>query len=526
MNKLLKLLLVAVFLNALVWIIIVPVWQYPDEQAHFAQVQYIAEKGNVIGDYKALETSQEVALSEKILGTERDGNGNNSFTYHPEHKIQYTQNLFGDREKEISNLSKSTRSQLVKTEATQNPPLYYQVGSLVYKLFSSGNLFDRVYAIRIMSALTFIGTIIVSYKTGRLIWNGEILPLSLASIVAFTPMLVFSSTGILPDPLTNFLFSLFIFICLKMIKNGFSFTKLIYALIVIILGAQTRQNFLITLFILPFPLLYSLIADKKSRPKIILSIAIGAIALYIASYFVPFLVFLKNFDFPESSGHHPQNPLYHLTVLEHVQWTLAHTFREVWPWYWGIYKWLSLSLPHVTYQIINRLTLVSAAGIIIWLVRIFKRKEFKKGIPILFVAACALIYFSMLTTFDYFFRKNNGYSFGVQGRYLFPVVIAHMALLLLGFWQLLSLLPRKYARFGLLAIVVTFFVFNLLSQFIVASSYYDTGSIQTFILQASQYKPAIIKGNAILLMIFLSVTFQLIFLWSYGTYIIRKHESR
>ncbi len=44
-----KYLLVAAFANALVWIILVPIWQYPDEQAHFSQVQNIAEIGKVPG---------------------------------------------------------------------------------------------------------------------------------------------------------------------------------------------------------------------------------------------------------------------------------------------------------------------------------------------------------------------------------------------------------------------------------------------------------------------------------------------
>ena len=124
MNSLFKLLLVAAFFNALSWIILIPLWQYPDEQAHFAQVQYIAEISGKPQNNQSFDTSYEVAISEKILGTERDDLGNNKYTYHPEYKPDYSTGLYGPYEKEITSLPKSARSQLVKDEATLNPPLY------------------------------------------------------------------------------------------------------------------------------------------------------------------------------------------------------------------------------------------------------------------------------------------------------------------------------------------------------------------------------------------------------------------
>ena len=97
MIRVVRLLFVAVFLNALSWIILIPIWQYPDEQAHFAQVQDIAEIGQ--SPVNKFDTSHEIALSEEILGTDRDSAGNNKFTYHPEYKIDYSGNYYGPFEK-------------------------------------------------------------------------------------------------------------------------------------------------------------------------------------------------------------------------------------------------------------------------------------------------------------------------------------------------------------------------------------------------------------------------------------------
>jgi len=153
-KRLVRLLIVTAFFNALSWIILIPVWQYPDEQAHFAQVQDVAEIGKV--PPASLDTSYEIALSEEILGTSRDGFGNNKYTYHPEYKIEYSSNLNGPHEATIVNLPRSARYGLVKSESTRNPPLYYFLSSIVYKIFTNANLFSRIYAVRFVSVIFYL----------------------------------------------------------------------------------------------------------------------------------------------------------------------------------------------------------------------------------------------------------------------------------------------------------------------------------------------------------------------------------
>lgn len=525
MNRLLKLLIVAAFLNALSWIIIIPIWQYPDEQAHFAQVQFIAEIGNIEYSKRALDTSYEVALSEKILKTERDGFGNNSFTYHPEFKLPYQESLYGINEDKIVNLPQSARSQMVKREATLNPPLYYNLAALVYKMFSSGSLFSRVLAIRLMSALIFLGTIIVAYKIGQLLFKDKILPIALAAIVSSKPMLVFASTGVLPDTLVNFLFSLFILISLQIIARGWTYKKVFLLLVVIALGAATRQNFLISLFILPLVLVQQIITNPKARRSIIVSIIIFSVVLFIASFFVPALDFIHRLDYPESSRKIPNNPLANLSYFDHLIWTLKHSIAEVWPWYWGVYKWLSLTLPPLVYQIINRLIPLAALGLLIYTIKILKKRSKKEISNLFFLSAALVIYFLVLTTFDYLYRKNNGFSFGIQGRYFFPVVVPTLALVLIGATTLGQTFLKTYAKFIPLALVVLFVTFNIFSLSFLASSYYDTSSLAIFINQVSQYKPLVVKGLPLVIILVANLTSLALFLFSFAKYIIVLNES-
>lgn len=526
MSSLLRLLIIAAFLNALSWVILIPVWQYPDEQAHFAQVQYIAEIGGIPQNNRSHDTSFEVAISEKILGTERDDLGNNKFTYHPQFKLNYSNTTIGPDEEIITSLPESAKSQMVKNEATLNPPLYYSLAASVYKVFSRESLFTRVLAVRIMSAIIFLGIIIVAYKIGQLIFaKDKILPIALAAIVATKPMLVFSSTGVLPDTLVIFLFSLFILAGLSIISKGWTFGKIFLLITILILGAATRQNFLISLFILPLVFLYQVVINVKARTKIIISISILIVILFIASYFIPALDFIHRFDYPESSRKIRDNPLWNLTFFDHLTWTLRHSITEVWPWYWGVYKWLSLTLPPIVYQIINRVIPLAIVGVGIRTLIIVKRKDWRNGTWLFFFIVTITVYFLAITTFDFLYRRNNGFSFGIQGRYFFPVIIPVLALILTGISRIFEMFSQNIVKFGTFLFVFAFFIFNDFSLAYVSSSYYLTFDLEIFVKHASQYKPELFKGNIILVIIALAIIFQTIFLANFWRFIIRTGEA-
>ena len=79
------------------WTAAVPVFHTPDEQAHFAQLEYMAEN-HVDSVSSPNNLSREIAVSEELLGTRRNDMGNNKFTYHPEYKIEYTNSFLGKYE--------------------------------------------------------------------------------------------------------------------------------------------------------------------------------------------------------------------------------------------------------------------------------------------------------------------------------------------------------------------------------------------------------------------------------------------
>jgi len=514
---------VAAFFNALSWIILIPVWQYPDEQAHFAQVQDIAEIGEV--PPATLDTSYEISLSEEILGTSRDGFGNNKYTYHPEYKLEYTQNYFGIREQEILQLPKSSRTELVKREATVNPPLYYILGASIYKLFGNGSLLTRVYAVRMMSAVIFITTIYFSFQIGKLIFaKSQFLPIIIASLVAFKPMLVFASTGVLPDTLTNLLFSLIIYMSLQIILKGFSPKILGLSALIVFMGFLTRQQFSISILIIFLAIIFRIIIYPKYIKQIAVLILATSLTYYLLSLNTSVPI-LSNFRFQED----PLSALNMVSISSFAQftfWTMKHTVSEVLPWYWGVYRWLSLTLPAFVYQIINRLLILSFLGILVRFISVAKNRQFTKtDLTILFLIVSSLVYFLTISIGDYLFHLKYGYSFGIQGRYFFPLVVAHLSIILFGFWTIVEFLFKRKARYFLILILILVIIFNDFTLFNVSSSFYENSNIAKFIIQASQYKPILFKGYTILTIITLNLISQIVLVYLLTEKLIKSKNS-
>jgi len=518
-------LLTAVFFNLLAWQLIIPIWHFPDEQAHFGQVAFRAEHGRV-QRYHELSTNREIVISEEILGTKRDGLGNNNFTYHPEYKIPYSINLDGLNEYQIEQLNNSReRRTEVLEEATRYPLLYYYLASKIYNLFGAGDLFTRVYAVRFFSILIFIATTLIIFATSKLVFSKNFfLQISLTSIVAFLPMYVFASSGVSSDGLFNLLFALSIYLIAKNLFVKWNLKNTVFLAVIIIAGIATKIQFQIIWLLILYALFVIFLRFQLSRKLIFL----GSIALAfpIILIVINFLYFVTN-DYgspqlrqlirlpiiPETSAGSTLSPIAQMTLTSHFILTVKRTLSETLPWYFGVYKWLSLTLPPFIYQIINRILVLSLLGILVSIFKVIRQQKFDQQTKVLiFLAYSAVSYFGALTLFDWLFYKYHGFYFGIQGRYFFPTIIAHIGLVFVG---LLTLSPESFKKWAATILVIATIIFNYFSLFWIASHYYDTSSINTFILQASQYKPEIFKGSAFVLILLFSLIFMSFFLIDY-----------
>jgi len=478
--------------KGIVWAGIVPLWHFPDEQAHFAQVQNYAEFGKKHYWDEQGTTSQEIAISEELLGTLRNKQGRNRFTHHPEYNLFYTDGFIGKDEEEIKSFPQEFRKEMAINEATSYPPLYYFLASRFYLLVKPFNFFIRVFTTRLFSVLTTVATVWLVYKIGRLVFEKKTLAAALGVLVSFQPMFAFVGSGVSSDTLFNFFFTLFIYASLLVFEKA-SFKALLYLILSIVGGLLTKQQMAVALLLLPFVLGVSFYKKLKARRRKFFSKKTIVILLAV---FLLILAGLKYGEIKVIAGFikaGKDSTLKDLNLVDHLIWTLRHTIAEVLPWYWGVFKWLGVVLPRWANRVQMRILALAVLGLLIWPVKIIRRRRTeKKDWQVGFLALASIAYLMAVTLWDWQFRKAYGFSFGIQGRYFFPAISAHMALILFGLTQLI---PKKLKKWLVFLLFVWWAILLHIGLCTVLKSYYQLWPLNTLWFQLSQYKPFWFKAQ-------------------------------
>ena len=137
--------LVAV-LNAAAWSLVTPIFQAPDETAHAAYAQYVAERGRPpTGDPGLKAASQEQRRLMRTLGFKQ-----------VEFRLDNRPLTTAADRKRIRRVAEGPNERQGEggyNFATNNPPLYYALEAVVYHASPSSNLTDRIHLMRLFSAL-------------------------------------------------------------------------------------------------------------------------------------------------------------------------------------------------------------------------------------------------------------------------------------------------------------------------------------------------------------------------------------
>lgn len=498
-NKILIILIVAVVIKQLTWIGLTPLWHFPDEQAHFGQIAYFAENdkreaGN--------DLTYEIYLSEIILQTNRNWAGNNRYTYNPKYNIPYTDSYIGRGEETIKNLPVEKRGDMVKIESTFYPPAYYLIPTYIYKIFYSTDLFTRVFLVRISNILYSVLITIIAFKIFTDVFKKRLYVLVATLVLVFQPMFSFVQAGINSDNLFNLLFMISIFLSIKVLQNGMKI-KYYFGIILLFLVTLYTKPQAYFLFI-PFSLLifYFLIIMKSWK------IFISMILLTLATFSPIILRAIKGVQFLPDIGFNNSH-LLEISVGNHFIWSLKHTYREVLPWFWGVFRWLSFTLPRMVNRVLNYFVLFSVMGVIIYIFKAIKKRKLTEDlIVLLFFIWVVLGYFLAITVWNYIFTKTHGFSFGIQGRYYFPVIVPIIGILVYGVKSITS--SNSFRRTLLILVGIGIIFVHEIGLLNLLLSYYSSSNLITFFIHASQYKPVFFKSPVlqyILLAQFVSVMY-------------------
>jgi len=258
-------------LQALAWGIIVPPFHVPDENAHVAYVQYLAETGRLP---KGVATGER--YSPEINQTLR-AVGFYDVVGRPENRppgtLAETALL---REARAQSPSRTGRGDVAS--ATNNPPLYYGVEAAAYLASPSNDLLTRVAVMRIVSALLAGATALFGALFVRELMPGTPWAWIAGGLaIATQPLLGFMGGGVNNDIMLACASAAMFFALARIFRRGLTPTRAAGAGLALVLGALAKATMIAFAPAVAFALLWAVVrAGPERRVAALRAVAIGA----------------------------------------------------------------------------------------------------------------------------------------------------------------------------------------------------------------------------------------------------------
>lgn len=422
----------------LLWAAIIPIWQTPDETAHYAYIQSLGEHLTLTPDD---DLHQEVREVDSLTGL-------GSVQFHPDTtQLFAADSLDGPNEDAIEELPGDLRAAADggrTNPATEYPPTYYLIASVVYRAASGFDVFAVMFSLRALSALLSTATMLVGYLTARRFFRDDRLAMVAALIVALSPMYAFAGMSVNPDVLVWLPFSIFLYLVTYALDEGLSPRVNIGIALTIVLGLWVKQTFLIAVPM--YGIFIGIMYLKRSLP---LRDAIkygGATALGIA--LLDGWLYLSGIigTSPEYPGGVREDRSIQ-GFVRHIEnrWSdYSWTFDTA----WGNFGWLDTPLSATVFDLIRFGCGVAAIGLVFYLLYTVARRQ--PDWKALCYVALSVTYVSIYVVLNYI-RVTGGEPWLLQGRYFFPIIVPLVALLMRGF---LWYVPGARARDVILVALV------------------------------------------------------------------------
>jgi 4-amino-4-deoxy-L-arabinose transferase-like glycosyltransferase len=399
--------LFAVGLAGVTWALAVPPWQVPDEDAHFAYAQTIAELHRRPVDNGRPEESTEQRLAERASGFRGS-------YQRVEAKPQWSPPAEARWAREDAALGpEARRDGGGKNAARNNPPTFYVYSALAYEA-AGGTIFDRLYAMRLWSvglllALTVSAWLLAGELTGR----DRLAQLCAAALTGLLPMATFLSASVTVDAMLFPVWGFATWLGVRILRRGSTRANSI-ALVLVTLAAVLVKT--VGVALIP-GLIWALAVafwrrrglPRPGRRTIAAGIATTATAaVAVAIAIAPgtpgrLLSYLWQFYLPELPGQQ------RIALLP--QWPL----RDVWfEGVTGAFGWLEVRFPAWVYLLLA----IAAALLAIAAFRALRGRIDAPLAAFLALPVLALLAGLHLTEYRLLVLDDEAFN---QGRYLLPL---------------------------------------------------------------------------------------------------------
>lgn len=445
------------------WLAVIPIWQTPDEPAHFQYVQYLAETGHLPVFNPGRDSnvsSPEVQYTEKQAGL-------NWIAFHPENRPLFTATADGPGEAELARISHTDRLSDGNSTAAPYPPGYYLPAAWVYRFFENDTVLVRVFAVRAVSIAFVLLTAWAAFAMAGMLWPSLLIRSSFALLVGSQPMLSMSGVSVNNDAMLIACGSLLALGLAHLWKRGATWWLGAILGLVAGIGMLTKPQMLPLALLAPTAGVVSAIVRREGWGR--LASFLVAFAAFVLLCYLPWVYHCKQVYgmwMPSLMGAASASG----TSLGAYLWEwwlkpgLSRTHSLWVVGFWGYFGWLDTMVEDPAYRIVTAFMVVGTYGAWRWL----KAPRKPGRVLLLGAGVLSLAFLAFLYLAEYQVVNRTGIPM-LQGRYWLPVLIPTLLAVFAG---TLHLAPVGKQRWTAAAIAVAALCLNLACWLRLIERYY------------------------------------------------------
>ncbi len=459
-------LLLAVLSLGAGWALITPAMQAPDERAHVSYTIWMAATGTLPATGPlGPSTPSEEQLATAASNADRAA-------MQPDVKMTWDRERYAQWQRDAAALGDEARKDggALANPAASNPPLYYLTTLPAYLAASDSDLFGRLTAMRLISVLWLLGTVVAAWLlAGELLGRRRLLQTAVAGFTGLAPMLLFVSSSVTPDAALFATWGFVLWLGTVILKRGITARRALALCVALGLAIVVKA----TSYALVPPVLLVLLvgvlrargtepATRRGLARIVgasvLGLLVTAGAWLILSRVLGVDALAQGADVASSSGDTPLQAFpsyvwqFYLPRLPFMEPAPGIHDWPVWEFFikgtWGAFGWLEVRFPNWLYVALTALmaALAVLAGRGLWRAR----KRIDWLVPGFFVLVAVLLVGALHWT--EFHKGGTGF---IQGRYLLPLAPVVGAVAVRGLLELPSrwLTPAIGAGLGGLVVL-------------------------------------------------------------------------
>jgi len=418
------------FFVRLLWAVLIPAFQTPDEIAHYAYVEHLGEDFDLTPSDRI---PQDIGVVEGVSGL-------GGVPYHPDNTPYYAPDSLDGLGEAAAEAVPHSRRDLVddrENAATQYPATYYLIASVVYRATASFDLFTIFFSVRLLSVVISTVTLLFGWLTLKRFFADERMAMGCALILALHPMYAYMGMAVNPDVLVWLVFAVFLWLVTRALDDGLSHRTNLWIALTIVAGVLVKQTFLVAVPLYLFFLGVMFLKRAISlRDGVVYAAATGVAIAFLDGWLYLSGIIRTDADYPGGVRQDRGLNSFFVEYLNDRWFEMSATYDES----WGYFGWLDTVISTTIFDVIRLGSAAAFVGLVFYLLHTLyqRRPDWKTTCYV----GMSVIYIAAWVGLNYI-RVTSGENWLLQGRYFFPMIVPIFALMLRGF---LWYVPEARAR--------------------------------------------------------------------------------